>query len=85
MKEFIDKTETSEGTRINRKNLMAIQGFVSKDFSFNEDGSITETNEFGEKLTTVFNDEGTITEIFEGEKIITKITTINNGVTEVIE
>ena len=57
MIEFIDKTSQKAGTKINRANLMAIQGFVSKTTVFNDDGSITETNANGETLTTVFNDD----------------------------
>ena len=74
MKDFIDKTETSSGTKINRKNLLAIQGFIGSTTVFNEDGSIVETNSDGETLTTVFNEDGSITETFIGERTITKVT-----------
>ena len=86
MIEFIDKTSTQSGTPINRANLMAIQGFVAKNTVFNADGSITETNTKGEKLTTVFNANGSITETFVGAKTITKTTSFNsNGsISEVI-
>lgn len=80
MIEFIDKTSTQAGTKINRANLMAIQGFVAKTTTFNSDGSITERNANGETLTTIFNSNGTITERFVGKKTITKTTTFNaNG------
>jgi YD repeat-containing protein len=80
MIEFIDQTSTQAGTKINRANLMAIQGFVAKTTTFNADGSITEKNASGETLTTTFNSNGTITEKFVGKKTITKITTFNaNG------
>ena len=69
MREFIDKTTAKAGTKINRKHLMAIQGFDAKTTVFNADGSITETNGDGQKLTTKFNANGTITETFVGEKI----------------
>ena len=72
MKEFIDKTEENEGTKINRRNLMAIQGFAGSTVKFLSDGSIVETNEDGETLTTTFNNDGTITEVLRGEKTITK-------------
>ena len=86
MIEFIDKTTSTSGTPINRANLMAIQGFVAKTTVFNADGSITETNGKGEKLTTKFNANGTITQTFVGTKTITKTTTFNaNGsISEVI-
>lgn len=86
MIEFIDKTSTVSGTPINRANLMAIQGFVAKTTVFNVDGSITETNGKGEKLTTVFNANGSITQTFVGTKTIVKTTTFNtNGsISEVI-
>ena len=78
MIEFIDKTSTQRGTPINRANLMAIQGFVARTTVFNDDGSITETNSKGEKLTTSFNADGSITETFVGEKTIVKTTTFNS-------
>ena len=86
MIEFIDKTTTQSGTPINRANLMAIQGFVANTTVFNADGSITETNGKGEKLTTTFNTDGSITEKFVGSKTITKKTSFNsNGnISEVI-
>lgn len=87
MIEFIDKTSTVEGTKINRKNLMAMQGFVGVTTVFRDDGSIVETNEHGHTLTTSFSDDGNvITETFVGEKTITKTTTFNaNGsIVEVI-
>lgn len=86
MIEFIDKTSTQSGTPINRANLMAMQGFVANTTVFNADGSITETNSKGEKLTTTFNADGSITETFVGSKTITKKTTFNSdgSISEVI-
>ena len=86
MKDFIDKTSEQSGTPINRENMMAMQGFISANTTFNSDGSITETNNKGEKLTTKFNSNGSITETFVGAKTITKTTTFNsNGsISEVI-
>lgn len=87
MIEFIDKTEETNGTKINRKNLMAMQGFISMTTTFNSDGSIVETNADGHTLTTIFNENGNvITETFVGEKTITKTTTFNadGSITEVI-
>ena len=77
MIEFIDKTTEQSGTPINRENMMAIQGFVANNTVFNADGSITETNDNGEVLTTRFNEDGTISETFVGEKTITKTTIFN--------
>ena len=74
MIEFIDKTEESPGTPINRSTLMGIQGFTSGTTTFNDDGSIVEINSKGQALTTVFNDDGSITEVFTGEKTIRKTT-----------
>lgn len=74
MIEFIDKTAEKPGTKINRRNLMAIQGFIDSKTAFNEDGSITEVNADGHTLTTVFNEDGSITETFIGEKTVTKTT-----------
>ena len=58
MVEFIDKTTEQAGTPINRKNLMAIQGFVAETTVFNDDGTITKTNGNGETLTITFNIDG---------------------------
>jgi hypothetical protein len=77
MTEFIDKTSESNGTPINRKNMMAIQGFQANTIVFNKDGTVTETNEDGSKVTTTFRADGTITEKFEGKKTITKTTVFN--------
>ena len=79
MIEFIDKTTSQSGTPINRSNLMAIQGFVTKTTTFNSDGSIVETNSKGETLTTKFNTNGSITETFVGQRTIVKTTAFNNN------
>ena len=86
MIEFIDKTASRNGTRINRATLMAIQGFVAKTTVFNADGSITETNSSGHTLTTKLNSDGSITETFVGEKTLTKTTTFkaDGSIEEVI-
>ena len=77
MIEFIDKTTSRSGTRINRATLMAMQGFVAKTTVFNADGSITETNGSGQTLTTKFNSDGSITETFVGQQTLVKTTTFN--------
>lgn len=85
MIDFIDKTSEQNGTPINRKHLMAIQGFIGNSVVFNDDGSITETNSDGQTKATVFNEDGSITETFVGEKTITKTTTFTeSGIVEVI-
>lgn len=86
MKDFIDKTTEISGTPINRKNLMAVQGFIDSSIEINDDGSIIQLFPNGEKLETKFNSNGSITETFSGEKVITKTTTFNeNGsITEVV-
>lgn len=85
MVEFIDKTEEKNGTPINRKNLMAMQGFISNNISFNSDGSIVIVNSDGQKLTITFGSDGSIIEVFEGEKTITKTTKFEgNNIVEVI-
>lgn len=86
MKDFIDKSSSNSGTPINRANMMAIQGFIAKTFTYNEDGSIVEENSEGETLTTIKNQDGSYTQIFVGEKTITKTTKFNadGTITEVI-
>ncbi len=85
MIEFIDKTSEQSGTPVNRENLMALQGFIATNITFNDDGSRIETNAKGETLTITMGN-GQIVETFEGEKTITKTTNFNsNGsITEVI-
>ena len=86
MIEFVDKTQETNGTPLNRENLMALQGLISNDISFSEDGSVvTETNEKGQTKTTTFS-KNQIIEVFVGEKTITKTTTFNadRSITEVI-
>ena len=86
MKDFIDSTSEKAGTPINRKNMMAVQGFDAVTTVFNADGSIVETNADGETLTTTFAGDGSIVETFKGEKTITKTTTFksNGNIEEVL-
>ncbi len=85
MVEFIDKTAEKEGTKINRKNLMAAQGFVNQETVFADDGSIVATNGDGHTYTVTFNTDGSITETFSGEKTITKTTKFEgNKIVEVV-
>jgi hypothetical protein len=76
MKEFIDKTENAQGTACNRRNFMAMQGFIGNRIERQSDGSIVETNADGETLTTRKNADGSITEVFKGQYTITKTTRI---------
>ena len=85
MVEFIDKTNEQDGTPINRENLMAIQGFVSSTVIFNQDGSMTETNEKNETLTTYpweLGEKIMQRIVFQGERTITILRTIHNGIVE---
>lgn len=77
MIEFIDKTSTASGTPLNRKNMMALQGFYENTLDFQKDGTIVETNGEGHTKTTTFNSDGSITEKFIGKKVITKTTIFN--------
>ena len=53
MLEFIDKTNESPGTKLNRINMMALQGYQIETVEFGEN-SITKTNSNGDVETTVF-------------------------------
>lgn len=79
MKEFIDKTPGSQGTPFNRATALAMQGFVGSVTRLNADGSVTETNDYGETKTTTVLGNGDIEEVFEGEKVITKTTALNSN------
>lgn len=85
MQEFIDETTEKQGTPINRKNLMSIQGFINQNTTFTDD-SVVQVNSDGQTLTTIFNEDGSITETFVGEKTITKTTSfgLDGSITEVI-
>lgn len=67
------------GTLIGRKVLMAMQGFEATETVFNEDGSITETNENGDTMVTTFNEDGSVVETFAGASgaVMTKTTMFN--------
>ena len=86
MYDFVDETSVQTGTPINRQALMAIQGFIGQNITFNADGSITETNALGQTKTTTFNDDGSITETFTGDLTISKtiIFNSNGSISEVI-
>ncbi len=77
MKDFVDKTMTQSGTPINRANMMAMQGFISKTTVF-EGERVIETNADGETLTTEFLADGTIKETFVGSKTVVKTTSFNS-------
>ena len=84
MIEFLDRTSLLTGTPINRANLMAIQGFITKTTEF-RDGKIIETNSKNETLTTEFRGSQII-ETFKGVKTVVKTTTFcaNGEITEVL-
>lgn len=88
MYNFKDRTGTEQGTWVNRRALMAIQGFFGATTRFNANGSITETNQDGDVLLTTFNSDGSITERFTAAngQVMTKTTTFNadGSITEVI-
>lgn len=86
MQEFIDETAEKQGTPINRKNMMSVQGFTNQTTTFNDDGSVLQINSDGQRLTTTFNSDGSITETFVGEKTITKKTIFNSdgSISEVV-
>lgn len=85
MIEFIDETSETLGTDINRKNMMAIQGFIGMTTEKQADGSILQTNAEGQTLLTVKNADGSITQTFTGDKVIAKTITISgNIISEVI-
>jgi archaeosine-15-forming tRNA-guanine transglycosylase len=85
MIEFIDETSENLGTDINRKNMMAIQGFIGMTTEKQADGSVLQTNAEGQTLLTVKNADGSFTQTFTGDKVITKIITKSgNTITEVI-
>ena len=92
MVDFKDKTGEENGTPINRKHLMAMQGFIATETSpptKNESGEvqIIQTNvETGEQLITTFKLNGQIEEKFIGGKTITKTITFNTdgSISEVI-
>lgn len=87
MYNFKDRTALEQGTWVNRRALMAIQGFFGSTIRFNADGSITETNQDGDVLETIFNTDGSVTERFtSGSQVITKTTTFNadGSITEVL-
>lgn len=79
--ELADEPEAI-GTPLNREAFMALQGFQETKTKFNDDGSITETNEKGETLVTVFNADGSITKTFtnvDGLSIALKTVFLENG------
>ena len=77
MREFIDETSEKLGTDINRKNLMALQGYQGETCTFGD--SIIKVNDKGETETITFSGN-TITKKFVGEKTITQtITFKENG------
>ena len=85
MRDFIDKTPVSSGTKINRSAMMAVQGFDNLTTVFVSDNQIKQTNDLGETRTITFHKDGRIVEKFEGQKTIPKTTAWGAGkITEVL-
>lgn len=77
MVDFKDRTSEENGTPLNRKNLMGVQGYINETVSFGN--QIVKTNADGQTETIVF-DDNKITKTFVGEKTITQtITFSGNG------
>lgn len=87
MIDFTDKTATQNGTPLNRKNLMAIQGFQTKTTEFSSNGSVVEKYQNGGEKTTKFNPDGSVTVTFTNQKTVTKIIKFNSdgSVSEVLQ
>lgn len=92
---FEDKTEYSVlgdmfGAGDINKITSTIMGFVGSTTVFNDDGSITETDNYNNKKITIFNDDGSITEKLYNSSnnlLRTKKTIFNEdgSISEVIE
>lgn len=70
------------GTPLNRDTLMALQGFNTVDTEFLSDGSVKETNEYGDVLITTFPKGLISLETFtsaDGLRVIKKKTFSENG------
>ena len=78
MIDFFDKTTEEPGTPINRETLMGIQGFENIIIRQYPDGTISETNEWGEELVTTF-EPLKITQVFSGGLTIRKIITLKEN------
>lgn len=84
--EFFPDEIVDEGTPINRINMLAVQGFCEQLTTFNDDGSIVETNQDGDVKLTVFNEDGSINETFtDTNGIIISKTTIFNEDGSIVE
>ena len=80
MVDFKDKTNEENGTPLNRKNLMGVQGYVNETVSFGN--QIVKTNADGQVETITF-DGNKIKKTFVGEKTITQtIIFSENGYTK---
>lgn len=70
------------GTPLNRDTLMALQGFHTVDTEFLSDGSVKETNEYGDVLITTFPKGLISLETFisaDGLRVLQKKTFTENG------
>lgn len=81
MRDFIDKTASKSGTKINRSAMLAVQGYQKESVVFGEN-SIVKTNDKNEVETITFPNN-TIKKVFVGEKTVTQtITFTENGYTK---
>jgi hypothetical protein len=74
--DFKDKTSEENGTPLNRKNLMAVQGYVNETVSFGN--QIVKTNADGQTETIIFEGDKII-KTFVGEKTITQTITFSEN------
>ena len=84
MIEFIDKTGVTAGTKINRANMMGIQGYQSSEVVFRRN-SITEYFDEGFYETTTFEDDKIIKEFHGTKNIKQTISFTENGYAKEIE
>lgn len=62
MTEYKEKGAAFGATEVNKIHA-GIMGFVSCNTTFNDDGSITEVDAWGNKKKTTFNEDGSIFEV----------------------
>lgn len=79
---------TYDGTPINRKSMMAIQGFIGATTTFNSNGDISQNFDNGNRTIVKFLEDGSIEQILidsEGQSITKKTIFEEDGsiVTEV--
>ncbi len=83
MIDFIDETSERQGTPINRKNLMAVQGFEENTITYGN-GRITINHATGGSTTYSNMSANGYTVTFDDEKEITKTVVCAKQSTEVL-